>query len=92
MNPTKCKHHPDSFCYVCGEFMYKRDTRFKISTNIVFYDQYRIFFNREICNQDKTWVPHYICLSCKSRLKSKFNNETIFAKPNWYSLKCLPLF
>lgn len=71
MNPTECKRHPDSFCYVCGEYMNKLEIRYPIHCNPTFYDKYKKIFNLEISHQDKEWVPHYICAICKGRLSSE---------------------
>lgn len=72
MSKEKCTYNPQSFCYVCGMYLYNYNMKFPIASNPVIQEQYKHFFNLEICDQDKEWVPHYICSSCKSKLKSMY--------------------
>lgn len=61
-----CVNDPDSFCFVCGEYILK-DQR-KTITNIV-RRMYFAYFGIEIRHQDKVWVPHSVCKICVEHLR-----------------------
>ena len=62
----KCKNDKDSFCYTCGEFVFKENRK----TIDEFYKKaYYTYFKIKQGNQDKTWTPHTVCKSCKESLR-----------------------
>lgn len=75
-----CINHPDSFCYICGEFTvkkYQRAITSKIKT------LYKLYFQCAVGEQDKTWAPHVCCVRCSSGLYnwSKSGHALPFAIP-----------
>ena len=60
-------NRPNSFCYVCGSFMLKGQE--KIMT-FMMKKAYRLFFNREVANLDKNYVPNYCRSYCLRYLLS----------------------
>ena len=65
MNRFSCKNKPNVFCYVCGEFVLKRQKR--EFTNKL-RKAYLRYFGCAIGDEDKPWAPHSVCLSCMSGL------------------------
>ena len=66
MPPRSCRHHPDSFCYICGNFTTKKDRR-RITENIK--KLYAAYFSPcKIGDQEKPWAPHICCKTCQARL------------------------
>lgn len=84
----ECEKNSDEFCYVCGKFEVIRNRR-SISDTIK--SLYQNCFDIEITNQDKPWVPHIICASCRKMLsqwnkdrkadKLKFTKPMIWSEP-----------
>jgi hypothetical protein len=64
-----CVNHPNSFCYICGEYTVKKYQR--TLTNKV-KQLYNLYFGCAIGNQDKIWAPHVCCVRCSSGLYSWF--------------------
>lgn len=80
-NRRRCKTHPDKFCYVCGEFTCKSQSR-KITSKIC--KVYQEYFGCPLVDQDRTWAPHIVCNSCRIGLDKWFHGKKIsmpFAVP-----------
>lgn len=75
-----CNKTPNQFCYICGLWVPIRNRR-PISERI--RTLYRQYFNFDIKYQDKTWVPHFVCNSCSTRLGnwSKGKGHLRFGRP-----------
>lgn len=56
-----CKNHPNSFCYICGNYTLSRQKR-KITSTVK--QLYRAYFGIELGHQDKPWAPHIACVKC----------------------------
>lgn len=67
-----CNKSSDLFCYTCGKFT-TIDKRKHITKRIK--GLYKAYFNIEIENQTKCWVPHTICSTCHRNLHKWGNNE-----------------
>lgn len=80
MSSRTCKHDADAFCYICGQFIKVRDTKFKLKTSQVLCEAYEAYFNFPVRNQDKSWVPHVACSSCKRSLEGWYRGEKRFMK------------
>ena len=52
-----CKNHPDSFCYICGEFKIT-DERNRVTEFI--QKAYCAYFGIQLGDQDKPWSPCWI--------------------------------
>ena len=68
-----CKYHPDSFCFVCAQFIgLTRQGESKgrsIANRESFKAAYESYFSpTKLCNQDKTWAPHFACTNCYTSL------------------------
>lgn len=60
-----CLHHPDSFCYVCGNFTLPKQSK-KITDLIK--KLYHMYFIMPLGDQDKYWAPHIVCNTCQTNL------------------------
>ena len=69
MSSRSCKLCPDSFWYVCGYYISPTQTKHKIVSDTKFFTAYHAYFGMAIGDQDKSWVPHYSCGSCRSTLE-----------------------
>ena len=62
------KNHPDSFCYICGEFKIT-DERNRITEFI--QKAYHAYFGIQFGDQDKPWAPHVVCKTCVEHLRQR---------------------
>lgn len=74
----QCKNNPNSFCYICAQYVLphlKRKITDALST--LFYE----YFNFTIDHQDETWVPHTLCSTCERILRQwkQSNGKTHFS-------------
>lgn len=81
MSNRACKNSADNFCYICGEFMIKKQKR-----NITDFVKkvYLLYFGIRLGDQDKSWAPHKVCYVCVEDLRkwSKSQKKTFkFAVP-----------
>ena len=65
-----CHLSPDSFCYVCGHYIAPRQVKHAINQDTKFFLAYQLYFGMAIGDQEKSWVRHYICGSCRSTLEA----------------------
>lgn len=88
MNPP-CTNSPDKFCYVCGNYTASKN-RHKISTSPSLHENYLAYFGFAISDQDKWYVPHFVCSYCYSTLahwrvgkarSMPFGTPTLWAEP-----------
>lgn len=56
-----CFNSPNSFCCVCSQFVVKRQCRSITPSVKLAYNKH---FGCRVGNQNKTWAPHIICVSC----------------------------
>jgi hypothetical protein len=61
MASRDCVNSPDSFCYICGEVVVKKQQR-NISDFVK--NVYVACFGVKLGDQDKTWAPHKVCSVC----------------------------
>ena len=61
-----CKNHPDSFCYIGGEFKIT-DERNRVTEFI--QKAYNAYFGVRLGDQDKPWAPHVVCKTCVEYLR-----------------------
>lgn len=95
MNPP-CSNSPDKFCYICGNFTASKN-RHQISTSPSVHENYLAYFGFKISNQDKWYVPHFVCSYCYSTLahwrvgKTRslpFGQPTIWTEPRNHPFDC----
>lgn len=60
-----CNKSSDSFCYICGLFTLI-DQRRQLNRRVC--ELYKLYFDIEVSNQDKCWVPHIVCRTCHATL------------------------
>lgn len=67
-----CRVSPDSFCYICGSFVVKKQQR-----NITDFVKkvYFAYFGVKLCDQDKSWAPHKVCSICVEELRQWFHGR-----------------
>lgn len=81
MASTSCVNSPDKFCYICGEFVLKKQLKSITESVKVKYVEH---FGFAIGHQDKTWAPHNICVRCTTYLyknKFKFDIPMLWMEP-----------
>jgi hypothetical protein len=61
-----CVNNPDVFCYICGNFVVKKQRQ---TITPFVEDAYAAYFGFTIGNQDKNWVPHTVCRTCVEGLR-----------------------
>ena len=68
------KNSPNTFCYLCGDFVVKKHQR-----NIIDFVKkvYFLYFGIEIGNQDKCCVPCKVCYVCVVNLRKWYNKEQV---------------
>jgi hypothetical protein len=61
-----CINSPDIFCYICGQFVIKKQRR-----NITDFVKkaYYAYFGMKVGDQDKSWAPHKVCCICVEELR-----------------------
>lgn len=67
-----CANHPDVFCYICGEYSMKKNRK-PISDFV--RKAYLSYFGIYLKNQDKCWVPHFVCKTCVEHLRQWTNGK-----------------
>jgi len=63
--PRKCVNSSDAFCYMCGEVTFKSRRRSFTSLIKKCYEHY---FGCKVGDNDKSWAPHFCCVTCARRL------------------------
>ena len=63
--PRKCVNSSDAFCYICGEVIFKSRRR---SFTPLSKKRYEHYFGCKVIDQDKSWAPHFCCVTCARRL------------------------
>ena len=68
----ECLNNPDSFCYVCGCYIMKKQ-RENITELVC--KAYRAYFGVTLGDQDKPWAPHVACHTCVSGLRKFYHGK-----------------
>jgi len=63
--PRKCVNSSDAFCYICDEVTFKSR---RLSFTPLIKKCYEHYFGCEVGDQDKSWAPHFCCVTCVRRL------------------------
>ena len=61
-----CKYSPDTFCYICGEYMVHKQ---KCNISEFIKKTYCAYFKMKLGDQDKPWAPHKVCTTCRETLR-----------------------
>ena len=72
----KCINSSDAFCYICGEVTFKS---WRLTFTPLIKKCYEHYFGCKVDDQDKSWAPHFCCVTCARLL-------TAWAK----DLRCMP--
>ena len=75
-----CKISSDCFCYVCGYCISPQQKKHKVIPKTKFFITYETYFGMKKSDQDKSWVPHFCCESCRFTLEGWMRG----------SCKCMP--
>ncbi|XP_055524437.1 uncharacterized protein LOC129718052 isoform X2 [Wyeomyia smithii] len=67
-----CIYEADQFCFVCGKYLSAKATKFSVKNNEMLKKAYSVYFESEITDLEKPWVPGYVLL--------RFYNSTYLAK------------
>ena len=78
--PRKCVNSSVTFCYICGEVTFKSRRR---SFTPLIKKCYEHYFGCRVGHQDKSWAPHFYCVTCARRLATwaKGSRSLPFAIP-----------
>ena len=63
----RCLNDVNVFCYICGEFTLTHNRRM---INDHLKKLYLAYFEVHLGNQDKSWVPHIACHTCREHLEA----------------------
>lgn len=72
----RCKHEPNSFCYVCDIFLSAKTVKHIITDTNNFRSAYNAYFGVPVGDQDKSWAPHVVCGGCRSTLEAWYRGES----------------
>ncbi|XP_076365929.1 uncharacterized protein LOC143254903 [Tachypleus tridentatus] len=75
MASRSCKHYPDAFCYVCGQFIKTRAKKYSVTTSAIMCEAYKAYFGMPVGDQDKPWAPRLTCEQCKKNLEGWYRGE-----------------
>ena len=68
--PRKCVNSSDAFCYIRGEVTFKSR---RLCFTPVIKKCHEHYFGCKVGDQDKSWAPHFCCVSC-ARLLTTWAN------------------
>ena len=63
--PRKCVNSSAAFCYICGEVIFKSQGQ---SFAPLIKKYYELYFGCKVDDQDKSWAPHFCCVTCARHL------------------------
>ena len=66
-----CKHSPDAFCFIRGEFIKTRARKHFVLASAKMCEAYKSYFSMPVRDQDRTWTPHFAFDNCKKTLEGK---------------------
>lgn len=62
-----CVNNPNSFCYICGSFIVKKQRK-NITSFVT--KAYKAYFGIELGDQSRPWAPHTVCSVCVEDLRN----------------------
>ena len=68
----KCVNSSDEFCYICSKMTFKSRSR---SFTPLIKKCYEHYFGCKVGYQDKSWVPHFCCVTCARLLAAWANGS-----------------
>lgn len=74
MSKRKCQQSYNRFCYVCGQFIFSKKKRPVVES---LKSAYLHYFGFPVANQDKKWVHHVFCESCRITLLRWSSGENV---------------
>jgi hypothetical protein len=84
-----CLNCPDNFCYICGDFVIKKQQK-----NIIEFVKkkvYYTYFGVKLGDQGKSWAPRNVCSVCAEKLRQwsfRFGVSMIWREPRNHSDDC----
>jgi hypothetical protein len=82
MQRRQCLNNPNVFCYICENFVVKKQRQ---NINFFFKTAYFVYFGIKLGDQDNLWAPHTVCSVCVEDLRNwtKGKKKTLqFGIPN----------
>ncbi|XP_076373123.1 uncharacterized protein LOC143257936 [Tachypleus tridentatus] len=76
MASKSCKHSPDAFCYVCGQFIKTKAKTYSVTASAKMCEAYKAYFDMPVGDQDKPWAPYFTCEHCTRTLEGWYRGET----------------
>ncbi|GFQ80185.1 uncharacterized protein TNCT_430951 [Trichonephila clavata] len=73
LSSRRCKHLPDDFCYICGEYSIIKT----LTRSIIYYVRqfYLAYYDMKLGDQDKSWGPHKVCVKCRNDQRFWLNGK-----------------
>ncbi|XP_076365511.1 uncharacterized protein LOC143254340 isoform X3 [Tachypleus tridentatus] len=75
MASRSCKHCPDIFCYVCGQFIRTRAKTYSVTASAKMCVANKSYFGMLVRDQDKPWALHFTCKHCEKTLEGWYRGE-----------------
>ncbi|XP_076309279.1 uncharacterized protein LOC143224821 [Tachypleus tridentatus] len=75
MASRSCKHSPDKFCCICGQFIKTTVKKYSVTASAKICEAYKAYFSMPIGDQDKPWAPHFTCEHCKKTPEGWYRGE-----------------
>ena len=72
MSLRKCKNDPNKFCYICGEYIIRRE---QVNISPLIEGRFFDYLKYKLGDQDKLFAPRVICRRCNSNLSSWDNHK-----------------
>ena len=69
-----CKHSPDTFCFICGEFIKTRARKHSVLASAKMCEAYNSYFIMPAGDQDRTWAPILLVTTAKKLWKVSLVN------------------
>jgi len=73
----KCVNSSDAFCYICNEATFKSRRQ---SSTLLIKKCYEHYFGCKVGDQDKSWAPHFCCVTC-ARLLVAWAKDSLCSLP-----------
>lgn len=89
-----CVNNPNSFCYICGSFIVKKQRR-NITSFVT--KAYKAYFGIHLGDQSRPWAPHTVCSVCVEDLRNwikrkkqslHFGIPMVWREPQNHSTDC----
>lgn len=82
-----CVNNPNHFCFICGEYMFKK---YRLNVTAFVNEAYKNYFGHPMDMKKKPWIPQKVCKTCveflplwtnKKRNRFRYGIAMIWDKP-----------